>query len=125
MQEMKTFDVMGMFLCFFILLVGYCYGAGAGSLAGAISGLFFLAQEEGIEMLGILALLGMGAGVFRELGKLVSAVTFLGLYLLSGVYFYGSLLSVGKLRALVVAGILFLVLPRRFTQRVDTLALEE
>lgn len=124
-QNAQTFDVMGMFLCFSILFAGYCYGAGAGSLAGAISGLFFLAQEEGIEMLGILALLGMGAGIFRELGRLVSAVTFLGLYLLSGVYFYGSLLSVGKLRSLVVAGILFLVLPRRFTQRVDTLALEE
>lgn len=124
-QNAQTFDVMGMFLSFSILFAGYRYGAGVGSLAGAISGLFFLAQEEGIEMLGILALLGMGAGVFRELGKLVSAVTFLGLYLLCGVYFYSELLSVGKLRALVVAGILFLVLPRHFTQRVDALTLEE
>lgn len=124
-QDALVFDTMQLCLVFFILYAGYRFGAGAGTLAGAVSGLFFLVNDKGVEILGILALLGMGAGVFRELGKLVSALTFLGLYLVCGVYFYDDLLAVGKLRGLVVAGVLFLLLPRRYTQKYDTLAGED
>lgn len=124
-QDALVFDTMQFCLVFFILYAGYRFGAGAGTLAGAVSGLFFLVNDKGVEILGILALLGMGAGVFRELGKLISALTFLGLYLVCGVYFYDDLLAVGKLRGLVVAGILFLLLPRRYSQKYDTLAGED
>ena len=119
------FGILEFCLSVLILVAGYRYGAGAGSLAGAISGLFFLARDSSFEMLGILAVLGMGAGMFRELGRAVSAVTYVGVYLAAGVYINGILLSVGRLRAVILAGILFAVLPKKMIKKVETMALDK
>lgn len=124
-QENMAFNILEFCLSILILVAGYRYGAGAGSLAGAISGLFFLARDSSFEMLGILALLGMGAGVFRELGRVVSAITYVGIYLAAGVYINGIMLSVGRLRAVILAGILFAVLPKKMIKKVETMALDK
>lgn len=124
-QKNMQFGILEFCLSVLILVAGYRYGAGAGSLAGAISGLFFLARDSSFEMLGILAVLGMGAGMFRELGRVVSAVTYVGVYLAAGVYINGILLSVGRLRAVILAGILFAVLPKKMIKKVETMALDK
>ena len=124
-QDNMAFNILEFCLSILILVAGYRYGAGAGSLAGAISGLFFLARDSSFEMLGILALLGMGAGVFRELGRVVSAITYVGIYLAAGVYINGIMLSVGRLRAVILAGILFAVLPKKMIKKVETMALDK
>lgn len=124
-QKNMQFGILEFCLSVLILVAGYRYGAGAGSLAGAISGLFFLARDSSFEMLGILALLGMGAGVFRELGRVVSAITYVGIYLAAGVYINGIMLSVGRLRAVILAGILFAVLPKKMIKKVETMALDK
>ena len=124
-QKNMQFGILEFCLSVLILVAGYRYGAGAGSLAGAISGLFFLARDSSFEMLGILAVLGMGAGMFRELGRAVSAVTYVGVYLAAGVYINGILLSVGRLRAVILAGILFAVLPKKMIKKVETMALDK
>lgn len=125
LQEIPDFGVLQMFLSLFVLFTGYKYGAGAGSMAGAIGGLFFLTQEKGFSTLGILAVLGIGAGLFRELGRGVSSVTFLLLYIAFGKYFDSTLWDVGKIRGVVAAAVLFLCLPKRFTRRVEAAVLEK
>lgn len=110
----QEFVLLSMLLSFLVLFFGYKYGAGAGSLSGAISGLFLLPQEGGFATLGILSLLGIGAGMFRELGKFVSGTTLLLLYIVLGKYFDETLWDTGKVRAVVTAIVLFWLLPRKW-----------
>ena len=125
MQENPNFGVLDMLLALFVLFTGYKFGAGAGSMAGAIGGLFFLVQENGFSMIGILAVLGIGAGLFRELGKGISSVTFLMLYIAFGRYFDTTLWDAGRLRGVVAAIALFLCLPKKLTNRVESSVLEK
>lgn len=115
----KEFVLSTMLLSFLVLFCGYKYGAGAGSLSGAIAGLFMLTRTEGFVMLGILSLLGIGAGIFRELGRIASGITFFMLYIVLGKYVNPALLESGKIRALVVAMVIFWVLPVKWTSPVD------
>lgn len=124
MQENGEFGVLEMLLALFVLFAGYKYGAGAGSLAGAIGGLFFLVRDNGFEQLGILAVLGIGAGLFRELGRGISCVTFLLLYLVFGKYFDPSLWETGKVRGVVAGILIFLCLPKKLTRRIEGAVLE-
>ena len=119
-QDNHTFSVMGFLLNFFILYMGYRFGSGAGSLAGAISGLFYIVTQENIERVGILVLLGASAGIFRELGRFISGALFTGLYAVCGVYFDQQLLQVQELRAIVVALFAFFLLPRPLTKKVES-----
>lgn len=123
-QRNSIFSLEICVLSFLLLFVGYRYGAGAGSLTGAISGLFYIGTEEKITMLGILVLLGVGVGAFRELGRLVSTATFVAIFFICGVYFEGDLLLMGSVRAVGVSALLFLVLPRRYSQKVEPFGLE-
>ena len=124
-QGNSQFHVLSMFLGILMLVIGYRYGAGAGSLAGAISGVFFLQQEQGPEILGILAILGVGAGVFRELGRAVSGLTFFLLYLVCGKYFSTELLEPAIVRGVVAGIAVFLFLPKSWTMRMETAMLEK
>ena len=117
--ESEEFVLLSMLLSFLVLFFGYKYGAGAGSLAGAIAGLFLLPKEEGFATLGILSLLGIGAGMFRELGKFVSGTTLLLLYIVLGKYFDETLWDAGKVRAVVAAIVLFWFLPAKWIMPID------
>ena len=125
MQENPNFGVLDMLLAVFVLFTGYKFGAGAGSMAGAIGGLFFLVQKNGFSMIGILAVLGIGAGLFREIGKGISSVTFLMLYVAFGRYFDTTLLNAERLRGVAAAIVLFLCLPKKLTNRVESAVLEK
>lgn len=117
--ENEEFVLLSMLLSFLVLFFGYKYGAGAGSLAGAIAGVFLLPKEEGFATLGILSLLGIGAGMFRELGKFVSGTTFLLLYIVLGKYFDVTLWDTGKVRAVVAAIVVFWLLPGKWITPID------
>lgn len=124
-QDYRGFSILKMFLALFILLAGYRYGAGAGSLAGITGGMFFLARPEGELALGILGVLGVSAGLFRELGKIVSGVTFFSMYLLCGKLYDRTYLEPDTLRSVVVAVLVFLCLPKRFSRQCDSVVLEK
>ena len=124
-QEHTWFSVLQLFLNLFILLAGYRYGAGAGSLAGVVSGLFFLSQPGGCSKLGMLALLGVGAGMFRELGKWITGITYVVVYVTCGKLFEEALLQPGVIRAVLVAIVVFLILPKRWSGQSDSVVLEK
>lgn len=122
--ENSQFALLPMLLSIMIILMGYRYGAGAGSLWGAISGLFLLHQENGIENLGLLCILGIGAGAFRELGKGISSVTYLVLYIFLGSYFDTTLLDTPRVRGVVAGILVFLLLPKKIATPVELLVKE-
>ncbi|MBQ5561530.1 MAG: SpoIIE family protein phosphatase [Lachnospiraceae bacterium] len=124
-QNAMVFDSVELCIALLILVVAYRYGAAAGSMSGAVCGIFYLAMGQGMDMLGILTVLGLAVGAFRELGKLVSVGTFLGIYGFSGVWIQEMLLAQGRIRAVVVACFLFVLLPRRYVEKTDGMVREQ
>ncbi len=102
----------GRFAIYFtILLSGYCYGVGAGALAGTIGGFGLLQQSESTEFIGLIALLGGLAGLLRNYHKWILCIGyFWGILIFSffmgeGTFPYGDFVNVG------LAGAAFFFVP--------------
>lgn len=103
---------------FLTLVMGYSYGTGTGAIAGAIGGCVLVACGWENCMIGILALMGICAGMLREQGKL----------LLCGIYFLVAVglcflvnqnsIKLGELEAIALAGGVFLVIPEKWIGRI-------
>jgi len=100
-----------------ILVLGYKYGAGVGALIGAANGMALGIQENNLGYLGILCVLGIAAGVFRELGRILTALMYGLCILFVGVVYQELLYS--NIAALLSTIIVFLFLPERFMYRID------
>lgn len=103
----------------FILWMGYQYGSGAGAISGTVCGILMLLKGNGLELLGIFAVLGISAGLFRELGRVVTGISFALLYISAGYFYETSLWEVTKVRGLASAVVIFLLLPKAWTKKVD------
>ena len=101
------------------LFMGYKYGAGAGSIAGAACGTVLSLQNNSLNMIGIMCILGICAGVFRKVGKIGSALVFVVTTVSLGYFYQKSLLEVSQVRALVSSVIVFVLVPRSFSFPVD------
>ncbi len=104
---------------FAVLVMGYCYGTGAGAIAGAIGGCVLVFGGQAGSMIGIMALLGICAGMLREQGKLLlagacfcSAVAFC--YLVSR-----ELMQAGELKGLGIACVVFLLIPEKILGKIS------
>lgn len=98
-----------------ILLMAYRYGIGFGAAIGCACGVISTIWTEDIRMLGVFCVLGVMAGVFRSLGKLGSAVSFLACSCLLG-NLYAPFLLDGQTEACLLAGAAaFLLIPGRWS----------
>lgn len=117
---------------FMILLMGYKYGAGAGAITGAACGIIMELQREWeafgisgqnalqLKMAGTLCIMGILAGMFREIGKVGTALAYgLGAACF-GVMYQEEILQATGLSALVSSVILFLFLPGSIIYKTDT-----
>lgn len=108
---------------FAILIFGYLGGGGLGAAAGAVLG--FIATlnlgEQYIYFIGLFALSGLLAGIFRELGKIGSVSGYISSSLLLSLYYvdYGVLTPL--LLEDLVAIVVFLLLPRAWLDRLSLL----
>lgn len=104
---------------FLILFVGYKYGSGAGAIAGATCGIVLSMQSNLVSIIGIMCMLGIIAGMFREIGVLGSGLAF-GVSSIAFAYLYENhLLEISQLRVLGSSIVLFLLLPRKIIYRVE------
>lgn len=104
---------------FLILLLGYKYGAGAGAIAGAACGIVLGIQNDMISLIGIMCILGILAGMFREIGKIGTALAFAIGAIAFGYFYVTYLTEVSQIRALVSSVILFLFLPSSLIYKID------
>lgn len=129
-EEMLSLVILGMFVAlgmpaasffyitpvrlaiyFFTLVLGYCYGTGAGALAGAVGGLCLLTVEDQTVMVGVVAFMGILSGFLRNQRKAVLCLGyFWGIMLCSflvkpGEFPYADFANVG------LAATLFLFVP--------------
>jgi len=100
---------------FMILLMAYRYGIGFGAAIGCACGVISTTWTGDVRMLGVFCVLGVMAGIFRSLGKLGSAVSFLACSCLLG-NLYAPFLLNGQTEACLFAGTaVFLLIPKRWS----------
>lgn len=119
-----TFSLVESVAYLLIVVVAYKYGAGAGAVTGAACGIVLGIQSQNVVILGIFCLVGIGTGMFRELGKIVSGFVFVLLNVVLCNFIYPDLIQGVQIRALVSASLVFLLIPRSLIQKVDLYTLE-
>lgn len=98
-----------------ILLMAYRYGIGFGAAIGCACGVISTIWTGDVRMLGAFCVLGVMAGVFRSLGKLGSAVSFLACSCLLGNLYAPFLLNAQTEACLLAGTLVFLLIPRKWS----------
>ena len=94
-----------------ILYIGYCYGAGGGTIAGACIGSVMAYQQSDVSLPGFMAMLGILAGAFREKGRLASGLAYMAGVILTGYLGVPWLLDIASLQGMAAAVLVFVLLP--------------
>ncbi len=102
----------------FILVMGYCYGAGVGAVCGSICGVALILSDWHSSVIGVMGLLGIGVGILREQGKLFVGVSFFFLAWALPYMVAQDFSSYGELGSAAVGGALFLLLPEHIFSRI-------
>lgn len=102
-----------------IMLLSYCQGAFIGGITGIVLGMItYISQQEVPFIVSILAVGGLLAGIFRDLGKIGTAMGFvLGNGIIS-YYINGMGTSFITYKELIVASIIFLLISKKATDRI-------
>ncbi len=122
--SIPSFETIGFSLTmtvalFSILFTGYKYGAGYGAIAGVACGIVLALRGGSINEIGLMCMLGIIAGTFRELGRFITLCMYLvGIIVLMDLFqnYTEHLAVVG---ALASCGILFLLLPKNLIFKVN------
>ncbi len=103
-----------------VLFAGYRYGAAMGAMAGAAGGILSVAGGGDMILIGVYCVLGITVGVFREIGRVVSALTFVAAGVVFAYVIRDEVLGIVELRGMVSAVIVFLAFPRSVVRTIET-----
>lgn len=103
-----------------VLFVGYRYGAAAGAMAGAAGGILAAASGSGMVLVGVYCLLGIGVGIFREIGRIVSTAAFLIMGVIMAYVIRNEVLGIVELRGMVSAVVIFLSIPGSVIRTIES-----
>lgn len=105
------YSLIEVLLLFSILFVGYKYGPGTGAVIGTACGIILTIWQRDMGELGILAVMGVMAGLFRQLGRFASVISFAvgaaGVGLL-----YAPELFKESIPSLLICMLIFCILPK-------------
>lgn len=110
---------------FSVLLIGYKYGAGYGAIAGAACGVILAIKSGQINQIGLMCMLGIIAGTFREMGRIVTMLMYSAGVIILGEMYQNSQLNTSSIGALISCGVLFILLPKSFIFKVNIEAAAE
>ena len=99
---------------FLVLVMGYKYGPGLGAIAGATCGIGIAFQGEEVVLIGILCVLGIGAGLFQEMGKWWTGLAFIVTGISLGYLYADTLMEMESVKALAIGCIAFLCIPIKY-----------
>ena len=108
-----------MFIFFALLYSSYKYGIGMGAVIGAACSIPLCIWNKDVNYLGILCLMGILIGVFRELGRLVSIMVMLGMGAVSTYTFFPGLITDNMMKGMLGAAVIFLMLPKSLIYRYE------
>lgn len=103
-----------------VLFVGYRYGAAPGAMAGAAGGILAAANGSGMVLVGVYCLLGIGVGIFREIGRIMSTAAFLIMGIIMAYIIRNEVLGIVELRGMVSAAIIFLSIPGSLIRTIES-----
>lgn len=107
-------------LIFFSLLyAGYKYGIGMGAIMGAACSVPICVWKGEVNYLGILCLMGIMVGVFRELGRIVSIVLMLGMGAIASYIVVPDLITNDMAKGILGACVIFAMLPKSLLYRYE------
>lgn len=115
-----VFSVVETLSYLLVLFVGYRYGAAAGAMAGAAGGILASLTGGGMVLIGVYCLLGIGVGVFREVGRIVSTISFVVMGIIMAYIVRNEVLGIVELRGMVSAAILFLAVPSTIVRTIES-----
>ncbi len=123
-------DILGFSLSlavslFSVLLVGYKYGAGYGAVAGTACGIILALKTGQMNQIGMMCMLGIVSGTFREMGRFFTAAMYSTAVMVLGEIYRNYRLDLSGLGALVTSAIIFLLLPKKITYKVNSESEEE
>lgn len=104
---------------FLTLVMGYCYGTGTGAIAGAIGGSALVLCGAQNSMIGILALVGICAGMLREQGKVWVCTGYFMTAFALGCMVDQSVMQLGEIEGIAIAGGLFLLIPEKVLGKIQ------
>lgn len=103
-----------------LLIMGYKYGAGAGAIIGIAFGFIQGLPDQIFETIGMMCMVGMLSGMFREIGKIGMSIIYLfGAVMLSYLWNKG-ILNIIQLRGIVCAFAVFLFTPEKYMIPIDS-----
>ena len=115
-----VFSIAEMLSYFLVLFVGYRYGAAPGAMAGAAGGMLAAASGSGMVLVGVYCLLGIGVGIFREIGRVISTLAFLVMGVIMAYVVRNEVLGIVELRGMVSAAIIFLSIPGTVIRTIES-----
>lgn len=115
--ELNVYDVYARNILSYllVLVVGYSAGAGYGASMGVVIGLIVGINSENImQNVGIYGILGLTSGIFKDVGKIFSVVSFILTFLAINIYYQN--ISVPVCIEGGVSLVLFFIVPHRFIE---------
>lgn len=107
-------------ILFFPLLYGaYKYGAGMGAVLGASCGIAFCLWQDDAKYLGVMCLLGIAVGMFRELGRFITVAALFISSAVIGYVAYPVFMDIELLKGILGAGVAFLMLPGSIIYKIE------
>lgn len=97
---------------FSILIIGFRYGAGFGAVIGAACGIIMALRTGELNQLGLMCMLGIISGSFREMGRVLDFVAYSGGFLILGELYRNSKLNLEGFGVLISCAVLFFLLPK-------------
>lgn len=97
---------------FSILLVGFRYGAGFGAVIGAACGVIMSLRTGELNQLGLMCMLGIISGSFRELGRILDFAAYGVGFMILGELYKDSKLNLEGFGVLISCAVLFFLLPK-------------
>jgi stage II sporulation protein E len=104
---------------FSILFTGYKYGAGYGALTGAACGIILALKSGQINQIGLMCMLGIIAGTFRELGRFVTLLMYSVGVIILGELYQNTQIGLTGIGALASCAVVFLLLPKTLIFKVN------
>ncbi len=101
-----------------VIFMGYKYGPGVGAVIGAICGMVISYSSQSVTFIGILCILGIGSGMFQEIGKLGAGIAYIITGISLGYLYEHSLLKMQGLESLFLAVLVFWLVPTGWIQPV-------